>query len=307
MSTNLAAVASDASDLEGKVYMYNTILLNALDTHAPERTIKLKGTASKSWYTDEIHLARQTRRKLERRYLKSGLEIHKLIWKDQEKTVVALINKHKAEYYMERFQSSDSKNTYKILNKLLTYSQEEVLQSHTSSQQLADTFVNYFTDKISAIRSLLDSTSGLSDRHVQAQTDTLLTCEFSHFSLVDECAIRTILMKGAAKSCQLDPIPTALLRKPEVSTVVISIIVEIVNTSLTSGSVPDTFKLSHVKPRLKKDGLNQEEFKNYRPVATLSVLSKILERVVAHQITDYLQANGLQDPMQSAYRTGHSI
>lgn len=306
VSANLAAVVSDVSDLKGKVDIYNTILADALDTHAPERTIRLKGTVSKPWYTDEIHLARQMRRRLERRYIKSGLEIHKQLWKEQERVVVALINKKKAEFYIERFQLSDSKDTFKILRELLTYSKEEVLPSSDSRQQLADTFVTYFTDKISAIRSQLDNTPGLSDQHMPAQPSASLTCELSHFSPVDECAIRNIVMKGAPKSCKLDPIPTALLRKSEVATVVFPIITDVVNTSLTSGSVPDAFKLSHVKPLLKKDGLNREELKNYRPVANLPFLSKVLERVVARQITGYLEANRLQDPLQSAYRAGHS-
>ena len=45
---------------------------------------------------------------------------------------------------------------------------------------------------------------------------------------------------------------------------------------------------------------------NYCPVSNLSFLSKVLEKVVAHQLTQHLQQHKLYDPLQSAYRKGHS-
>jgi hypothetical protein len=70
--------------------------------------------------------------------------------------------------------------------------------------------------------------------------------------------------------------------------------------------VPDAIKLSYVTPLIKKNNLDPEVLKNYRPVANLPFLSKVLERVVAAQLTTYLESNLLQDPLQSAYRAGHS-
>jgi len=45
---------------------------------------------------------------------------------------------------------------------------------------------------------------------------------------------------------------------------------------------------------------------NYRPVSNLSFVSKLVERVVSMQLNNYLIANNLQEPHQSAYRRGHS-
>jgi hypothetical protein len=115
-----------------------------------------------------------------------------------------------------------------------------------------------------------------------------------------------IVKKGPPKSCNLDPVPTSLLRKAEVASVAIPYITTLVNASLTTGIVPSEFKLSYVTPLLKKDNLNPDVLNNYRPVANLPFLSKVLERIVAKQLTTYLETNGLQDPLQSAYRAGHS-
>ena len=46
--------------------------------------------------------------------------------------------------------------------------------------------------------------------------------------------------------------------------------------------------------------------KSYRPISNLSVLSKLLERLVARQLIDYLTAFKLLPDLQSAYRAHHS-
>ena len=43
-----------------------------------------------------------------------------------------------------------------------------------------------------------------------------------------------------------------------------------------------------------------------QPITNLSVLSKLLERLVAQQLTEYLTENGLLPELQSAYRVHHS-
>ena len=46
---------------------------------------------------------------------------------------------------------------------------------------------------------------------------------------------------------------------------------------------------------------------NYRPITNLRFLSKVVEKVVASQISDYVELNELLPSVQSAYRRGHSV
>lgn len=46
-------------------------------------------------------------------------------------------------------------------------------------------------------------------------------------------------------------------------------------------------------PRLKKLGLDQNVLNNYRPDSNLPFLSKLLERIVANQLANFLSRNGL--------------
>jgi hypothetical protein len=113
-----------------------------------------------------------------------------------------------------------------------------------------------------------------------------------------------LISKSPSKSCQLDPISTWLLKEclPEL----VTIITEIVNKSLINGVFPETFKLALLLPLLKKIILDFEIFNNFRPVSNLSFVSKILEKAVAVQIDIHCDVNELWEPLQSAYRMGHS-
>ena len=84
------------------------------------------------------------------------------------------------------------------------------------------------------------------------------------------------------------------------------IVTGIVNRSITTSTVPESLKHALVTPIIKKSNLDPGVFSNYRPISNLPYLSKCLERVIASQLQEYLQTNGLMDTMQSAYRPFYS-
>jgi len=52
--------------------------------------------------------------------------------------------------------------------------------------------------------------------------------------------------------------------------------------------------------------MDPADVQSYRPISNLSVLSKLLERLVARQLLAYLNTSGLLPRLQSAYHVGHS-
>ena len=84
------------------------------------------------------------------------------------------------------------------------------------------------------------------------------------------------------------------------------VLTRIANISLSSGVFPTSLKAARVKPLIKKSSLDPEQLKNYRPVSNLPTLSKIIEKLVVRQLQHHMQVNGLDEKMQSAYKSGHS-
>ncbi len=105
------------------------------------------------------------------------------------------------------------------------------------------------------------------------------------------------------KFCELDPMPTWMIR--DCIDEVLPLLTTIVNMSLSLGEMPKDLKLGIIKLLLKKLGLDLVK-ENSRLVSNLTFLEKLIERIVALQIVDHLEANNLMDILQSAYRKDHS-
>ena len=84
------------------------------------------------------------------------------------------------------------------------------------------------------------------------------------------------------------------------------VITKIVNMSLDTATVPKSLKIATVSPLLKKPDADHNQFANFRPVSNLSLVSKINEKSVAVQLTDYITKHHLGEMFQSAYKVFHS-
>ena len=119
-----------------------------------------------------------------------------------------------------------------------------------------------------------------------------------------EVEIRNIIKLSPAKSCELDPLRTWLLK--EYIAELVPTITDIVNMSLRDSLMPKSLKTALIWPLLKKTGLDSDILKNYRPVSNLTFISKVIEKVVSGRLNEHLIKNSMFDPLQSAYRDKHS-
>ena len=189
------------------------------------------------------------------------------------------------------------------MNELLYRKGSALLPAHDSSKDLADKFCTFFTEKITSIRSQLDSIN-LTDQHTILSPITSSLGEgLSKFTLMTDEKILKIIKNSPTKSCSLDPLPTWFLKKTDT---LLPTITQIINKSLASGTFPTSFKSALVRPLLKKTNLDTEVLRNYRPVSNLQYTSKVLEKVVAAQLTSYMRKHDLYEKKQSAYRCYHS-
>ena len=167
-------------------------------------------------------------------------------------------------------------------------------------QKLLYGFSCFFKEKIDKIR---DNLPDCSDINLEiAQSPPVSTLNVLQNTTEEE--VWKIICKSPAKSCMLDPIPTWLIK--ESRSELLPVMTNIINSSLRSSQVPKSMKSAIVTPLLKKSTLDPDILKNYRPVSNLSYISKLLERVVAGRLTDYMTENNLHEHLQSTYKPGHS-
>ena len=119
-----------------------------------------------------------------------------------------------------------------------------------------------------------------------------------------EAELWNILKLSPVNSCELDPLPTWLLN--ECKAKLVPLITDTVNMSLRESMISKSLKTALIRPLLKKTGLDSDILKNYRPVSNLTLISKVIKKVISGRLNEHLINNSMFDPLQSAYRDKHS-
>ena len=211
-----------------------------------------------------------------------------------------LANTDKGSYYINLItvNSDDPKKLWKSLRKVLHRMSETVLPAHSSEKSLADTFASFFTNKISKITDTFPTSGSFNDAPESVPP------AFNTFKPVTEDKVSKCINDSLTKSCPLDPTPTSLLK--DCLDILLLCITKLVNQSFIDCSFPSAFKRAVVTPLIKKASLLRNDLKNYCPVSGLCFLSKLVERVVAKQLTSHINNNKLDNPHHSAYKPRHS-
>ena len=284
----------------------DAVLRAALEAHAPVSRRRVRPSKSAPWYPDiceELRDAKRDRRRAERKWLKTGLTVHKQIFNAAKNVVTRLVHSAKTLFLQTQISAcTSSRKLFDVCSRLTGRSKVSPLPTVFPATQLPEIFSEFFIRKVADIRSELDQTAVHSV--VPSHVDVPPGCSFLLFQPISEKDLRDIILKSKPTSCPLDALPTPLLL--ENLDVLLPTLTQIVNDSLLSGIFPSVFKTAIVTPLLKKPTLDVNVLKNYRPVSNLSFLSKITEKVVLKQLLLYLNSHDLISHSQSAYRAAHS-
>ena len=168
------------------------------------------------------------------------------------------------------------------------------------STDICTTFMKCFIDKINHIRqSFTPSSPVTSLHHLGVRPSALL----DHFLPVSLEELRDIV-RVIKLSTSNDAVRSQIM-KDAFDSIGPSIQV-ILNSCLTRGFVPASFKQAVVQPLLKKHNLDAKCPRNYRPISKLPFISKILEKVVLSQLLPFLNHAEILEPFQSGFRSRHS-
>ena len=154
-------------------------------------------------------------------------------------------------------------------------------------------FLDFFNKKVEAVRKEIGQRPAAT--FLPAITTTL-NC----FQLCTEADIAKVITAAPSKSCELDPVPTDVLK--QFLPVLLPYITKMCSASLREGILPTSQRNAIVTPRLRKAGSDPADVCNYRPISNLTFMSKVVERLVCRQLVAYLEQNGLLPDLHSAYR-----
>ena len=160
-----------------------------------------------------------------------------------------MIQAVRSEFYHSKFKlhKGDSKELYKLVSRLTGSIMENNLADHDSNDVICEELVNFFLNKIVRFRE------ALSGYELYRCETSEVPFPMSDFKPMDNNFVHKAVSKSHSKSCELDIIPTKLVKAH--LDYFIDACTKIVNFSLKTGQFYDEWKSALLRPLQKKKAL----------------------------------------------------
>ncbi len=264
-------------------------------------------TPIKDWMSKEILAERRKKLGFWKEWQRTQQPKDRDAFKTQKNHVNSLIRKAQKKYLDEKIQENyaNGRKLWEIVNAFINRKQKignsiDYIISHdekiTNRKKIAQEFNDFF--------STVGST--LAKKMEHRDIDTLLP-ETKHtkmtFETVTEESVLKIVQGLKNKhSTGFDDISNKLLK--EIMPEVLKPLTHVINMAIEKKEFPNELKIAKVVPIFKNKGENADTG-SYRPISLLPTISKVLEKIMNHQITEYMTSNNYWTPNQFGFRKNH--
>jgi Reverse transcriptase (RNA-dependent DNA polymerase)/Endonuclease-reverse transcriptase len=290
------------------VAQVKSTVTDILDQVAPMRSGHRPGGRNGArWLSADAVAAKRMRRRLERRWKRSGYDHDRIEYRAACRRANSLINASRNQHRYERVIAAgrDPRRVWTAVKNLLHVNRgTQCVRSADTNAAFSSTLAAFFVNKVRDIRLNIMSVLVNSDPDPLAYDGHHEGSCLSDFEPVTEDEVLRLLMSMTSKSSPLDFIPTSLLKA--CSGPFASIIARLANLTFETATFPKCFKTAQITPLLKQRGLDEADPSNYRPISNLNTISKILERLVLSRLVPHVLSSPSSDMMQSGYRKWHS-
>ena len=313
---NFSLAGIDLNEISNDDYM--SLLMRILNKHAPLKTKYIRAN-EQPFMTKELRKEHMKRTMLLNKYRKNKSEVNERAYKKQRNLCVNLLKKVKTSYYEKLKPSSicDNKkfwNTVKPLfsEKTMTTENITLVENNvmvSKDKEVAEVFNSFFSNAVKNLN--IDSYEHFSfdqyficketenedpvlraiekySNHPSIVKIKQTTPEGSCFSFKQtnlKAVTEEVANLDESKATPIESVPAKILK--EISDALCPKIVIDFDISIKTGIFPQNQKLADVTPAFKKD--EKLSKLNYRPVSVLSAISKIFEKLMLYQISDYMK------------------
>lgn len=254
------------NDINEKLHIFNNLVIELFNIHAPFKTGYFR-KARAPWLTDNIRFMMSLRDKALRdaRLRKTVAAFN--YYKQLRNYTTSAIRREKRADLRFVSENSDSKRLWDALRLLNIYSRgtPSSISAYLSN---AESINNHFV----AAMSHLAADAELLDFY---KSNVSVDAQFS-FTLTTVNEVESVLFSIKSQSVGCDNISHKMLMLccPHI----LPVITHIVNTCLLDNIFPDCWKISRIVPLAKNS--SPASFNDLRSISILSLLSKILEKII---------------------------
>lgn len=301
----------DCTNLDLLAERFVDNLTKTLNKHAPEEEILISNKwGSKSWWTNEINEGMKERDRLYKRAIVTRQDVDWTLYQQKRNRVVSMIRQQKRKEYNEKIDEAKDqpKKMWKTLKEIIDgnkkdnqrrgirFEEEHIMDSQT----IAEKFNIFFIESV-------DNISHNESRNqdycvVLEKIEKNVNSRLESFRLLEMKDLSKIVKHMRNKQSSVDGINVRILK--DAFEAIGHIFLQLINTSLQSGSFPSNWKTSVVIPIEKiNNTILCEEF---RPINMVPAYEKLLELVVNEQIVEWIETNKILTKYQAGFRKNNS-
>jgi hypothetical protein len=290
------------NDIDGSTKTLTNAILDSASTSIPNKTVTIRPN-SNTWMNAHIKSVMRKRDKMYKVWSKNKTEINRTNFTRLRNQVVDLIRNAKREHLNKtqtkiELNKVGSKDWWKICKELLKGNRNF---AHIPPLLNDDKHILDPKEKAELFNQYFASVSDLDDSHSQLPVlnkYTNSTLELLEFT--EDEVLKTLKNLDVHKAVGPDKLSPRLLQ--EGRHIIVKPLTMLINKSLSTGKFPQAWKIASLTPIHKKS--RKDLVSNYRPISLLSVMSKVMERLVCQKLHSYLST--LLVPNQSGFRPNHS-
>ena len=300
-------IMSGSADCDSMFQTFHQTLVQIIDEHAPlrklsKRELKLK---RKPWITNAIRKSIQIKDKLLKTYLKTKSQEIYTKYKKYRNKLKHLVNISKKRYYNDYFSKNhkDPKSIWKGIKQIVTPKSNTSFtptaievngKEVNDKEEISNTFNDFFVEIASSVPFIETNPLDYINSHIQG---SLFLSPITAEEIQKE-----IMSLNSKKACGPFSIPVKLLKL--IKSPISKPLELLFNHSLSTGKVPQDFKIARVIPVFKNG--SKTDINNYRPISLISVYNKLLEKLVYKRVLVFLENNKMIYSKQFGFRSNHS-
>ena len=285
----------DDDDIDNKVTIFENIHREIIDKHAPFRTFRVTRPAS-PWFSENIKKLMDDRDKYKNKFNFDKKPETEEIFKILRNTVNHEIRAAKIKCFNKKI-NANIKNSKQFHKALKTFS---VVESSCNNENHCNIDPNLLNSSF-----LKNNNAKINEDLVTDEVNEILKkSKRPTFSFTEVSENQVIKMVNSIKTnaSGIDKISAFFLKLGiEYSVYAFT---NIINTSILYKKFPTRWKNAIVKPIPKNN--NPSCPSDYRPISLLPAFSKVVEKLMAKQMIEFLKDTNYFDNLQSAYKHSHS-
>lgn len=284
-----------ASGLDAKVEYFTQAITSIIDGYAPLQIRRISRPPA-PWLSDRSRILIKEKNKARLKWRRTKTNADRASFKLMCKEVQKQIKLDKEAYFGAI--NNNVRNTSEFWRKLremgVTKSKKTNIQSAFSDSDLLN---NHFLDSLPSCSPDNELIAKLSNSQCSDISDQKFT-----FSEINGHNIYNVLVRLKTSAPGIDGLSGTMLILCLPNC--LPALLDIINTSLSSGIFPSHWKTSLVHPIPKKT--IPESLSDFRPISILCLLSKIIEKIVHFQLVSYFNRIKAISSFQSGFRKKHS-